>query len=87
MRIDRISESHPTLNATKEKATKKNKKEKQKNRKKTSDQRNTKKKGQKQETPLKKKSKNVCGGSPPQFSGQRTVKEKKTPRKALATQK
>jgi hypothetical protein len=53
MRIDHISESHPTLNSTKKKAQKKERKEK--NRKETSHQRKTKKLRHKLKTILKKK--------------------------------
>jgi hypothetical protein len=82
MRIDHISESHPTLNATKKKAQKKERKEQ--NIKETLHPRDTKKNKTKAKNCIEKKVKRFAVAAP-QFSGQRTVKEKK--RKALATLK
>jgi ribulose kinase len=72
MRIDHISESHPTTQQ-KKKAQKKERKEK--NRKETSHQRNTKKIRHRLKTILEKKVKTFAVAAP-QFSGQRIVKEK-----------
>jgi diphthamide synthase subunit DPH2 len=75
MRIDHISESHPILNATKKKGTKKRKKrEKQKGNFASAQY---KKKRHKLKTILKKKGENVCGGSP-QIFGTKNSKRKKT---------